>query len=589
MVAASACGVDNGASPEAMSLRGTANVEVEAYSPCGEDTDCLGEGTTLEIGEGSFFGMMVAPGVSVDVPMTGNEGLILGQIQSAKGSHSGIPDGQETTSVDNAWSFFGNTGMHFTTAPVKLGDDGKLDFTGWAVSWNGLDIPMGGDAFYYDDTSRASITCFADADFTELAACETGSHYGLSYKAHVPFGDASGFGGVEYRLVLTGKVCTMGSCDATIEVPSEEPNEEPEPAAILADGTVLTIVDGSNFSMMMGPGMAIETPILGNEGVILGQVQAGDGSHTGAPDGTETTSIDHAWGFFGNTGLHATVSPVVYKGDSLLDMSGWTVQWNGTTVPMGGDLENFEDDTGAATISCFIDAEYTEVSECTLGTYYQLAYGAHVPLGDASNFGGVLYGLNLQGRVCGADLCAEAPVVDEPVAEVPEILSEGTKLEIAEGSSFGMLVQPGMVLETQIVGNDGVILGAAQKAEGSHTGAPDGSEIAGIDHAWAFFGNTGMHASDSPVVYNGDGTLDFTGWTVRWNGITVPMGGDPENFEEDTGLATIACYEDAELMLVSDCAVGDYYDLAYAAHVPLGDASGFGGVLYSLHLVGSIR
>ena len=139
--------------------------------------------------------------------------------------------------------------------------------------------------------------------------------------------------------------------------------------------------------------------------------------------------------------------------------------------------------------------------------------------------------------------------------------------------------------KTVISMNDGIILGTAQAASGSHSGAPDGTESPGIDNPWSFFGNTGMHQSTSPVnILSASGntmTLDFTGWNVTWNGISsIPMGGDTANFPTDTGIATVTC--------AVDCAVGDTYVLDYAAHVPLGDASGFGGVAYAIHLEGTI-
>ena len=116
-------------------------------------------------------------------------------------------------------------------------------------------------------------------------------------------------------------------------------------------------------------------------------------------------------------------------------------------------------------------------------------------------------------------------------------------------------------------------------ATGSHAGVIDGTESP-VSDIWEFFGGTGMHYASSALVDNGDGTIDMSGWNVTWNGIAaIPMGGDSANFAADTGLATIAC---------GACGVGDAYTLTYAAHVPLGDASGFGGVGYALTLEGTI-
>lgn len=137
---------------------------------------------------------------------------------------------------------------------------------------------------------------------------------------------------------------------------------------------------------------------------------------------------------------------------------------------------------------------------------------------------------------------------------------------------------------------DGV---TTQAADGSHGGAP--GSVAGenpdIDNPWFFFNNTGMHQTTAPIsVVSNDGAgnvgLDFTGWNVTWNGIaSIPMGGDAANFGTNggtinTGVASMVCN--------TDCSDGDTYVLDYAAQVPNGDPSNFGGVPYRLHLEGTI-
>ncbi len=133
---------------------------------------------------------------------------------------------------------------------------------------------------------------------------------------------------------------------------------------------------------------------------------------------------------------------------------------------------------------------------------------------------------------------------------------------------------------------EGVVIGSTQTASGSHSGTIDGSESPTIDNAWEFFGNTGMTGTTSDVTIlsdDGFGTveLDFSGWSVAWNGIAdIPMGGDSANFASDTGIANMIC--------AVDCAANDTYVLNYAAHVPLLDASGFGGVAYTVYLEGTV-
>lgn len=157
-------------------------------------------------------------------------------------------------------------------------------------------------------------------------------------------------------------------------------------------------------------------------------------------------------------------------------------------------------------------------------------------------------------------------------------LSGTANLSIDAGSNFGMEVSPGFILPTAITGNNGINIGTVQNATGSHTGAPDGSESPDIDNPWTFFSNTGMHGSQSAInILTDDGagnvTLDFSGWYVTWNAIPIiDMGSG--------GSATMTCS--------GTCAAGDSYTLEYAAVVPVGDPSSFGGVNYSLNLVGTI-
>ena len=70
-------------------------------------------------------------------------GLIVGSAQSARGSHSGVPDGTEFPAIDLAWQAFANTGMLETTSPANVvsasGNTATLDFTGIAVDFNGFD------------------------------------------------------------------------------------------------------------------------------------------------------------------------------------------------------------------------------------------------------------------------------------------------------------------------------------------------------------------------------------------------------------------------------------------------------------------
>jgi hypothetical protein len=183
---------------------------------------------------------------------------------------------------------------------------------------------------------------------------------------------------------------------------------------------------------------------------------------------------------------------------------------------------------------------------------------------------------------------------------------------VSGGSYFGMDTNGnGTITVNERTGlelNDGLYVGTTQLATGSHSGAPDGSESPGIDQPWFFFSNTGMHYSSSDTTLlsasGNTATLDFSGWGVTWNGISaINMGGGSQDcgtasdgicvqqteegpidfagvFDNGTGIADIVCGV--------DCAVGDSFTLTYNAVVPRADPSNFGGVSYSLNLVGTV-
>ena len=171
---------------------------------------------------GSCFGMEVNTGTSVIVNISSYNGIIIGAKQTTllwdgtATTHTGGASGDEQLAVDNAWSFFTNTGLHqFTTEPTVVTADTELGFTGWNVSWNGIPlINMGGGTqvascktgtcTYNNGTGVASLTC-------SPTPCADESTYTLSYSAVVPRGDPSGFGGVPYSLRTEGTVKVPGA------------------------------------------------------------------------------------------------------------------------------------------------------------------------------------------------------------------------------------------------------------------------------------------------------------------------------------------------------------------------------------------
>jgi hypothetical protein len=174
----------------------------------------LSDGAILNIGEGSFFTM--GGGIAVNAPgfdgqfITGNQGLALGSIQEASGSHSGAPNGSENSKIDNPWLFFGNTGMNGSLSPTNVlsasGNTATVDFSGWSIVWNGLDsasgvapILMGTGAWFGSTTNGvAQVTCSVD--------CSDGDTYTLIYSATIPSNEPSSFGNTQFLLNLTGTI-----------------------------------------------------------------------------------------------------------------------------------------------------------------------------------------------------------------------------------------------------------------------------------------------------------------------------------------------------------------------------------------------
>ena len=179
--------------------------------------------SVLSIDEGSFFAWGgdtaisdFAPGVSGDF-LTGHDGLILGTLQTASGSHSGVPDGSESPGIDNPWSVLLHTGMHLTvnTPPTVLsasGNTATLDFSGWYFIWNGvepgdnIDVPgihIGTGAWLEGTTDGvANVSCAVD--------CGHGDTYTLIYSAVGPSdGTTNAFGDVPYYLEMHGTISAV--------------------------------------------------------------------------------------------------------------------------------------------------------------------------------------------------------------------------------------------------------------------------------------------------------------------------------------------------------------------------------------------
>ena len=151
----------------------------------------------------------------------------------------------------------------------------------------------------------------------------------------------------------------------------------------------------------------------GTQGLIIGVTQSPTGiSHAGRPDGSEGGAIDAAWNFLQNTGMHLTVSSVTGSTTAGLNFSGWRMTWAGIpSMPLGGGIQNCGTTTDGICVSSYPTSQdfggtinngsgiATFAWDGIYGHAYTLDYTATVPLDDPSGFGGVYYGLHLEGTV----------------------------------------------------------------------------------------------------------------------------------------------------------------------------------------------
>lgn len=183
-------------------------------------------GYSTDVSSGSWFALegdnnsKIAGSEKVAINPGSDGGLIIGVTQ-APGE------------IDGGWSFFGYSGGgHYTTVAPTGGTTNGVDMSGWAVYWNGLNIPMGTGA--WTPQNCATLGCsgmtFSDGVATLVWDGLADSAYSLWYTATVPPGDPSGFGGVQYMLHLEGIVTSVTIVD---------PPPVPVPAAAWLFGTGL--------------------------------------------------------------------------------------------------------------------------------------------------------------------------------------------------------------------------------------------------------------------------------------------------------------------------------------------------------------
>jgi hypothetical protein len=446
--------------------------------------------------------------------------------------------------------------------------------------------------------------------------CLNGDAYTLDYSAVVPPGDPSGFGGVLYSMHLEGNLVFPGTPPAT----------QPDSAKTIV-GNPVQISVLENDSSADG---------LDTSSVVIDR-PATNGAAVSNPDGTVTYTPDTAPDFQGmddfdytvdsqigitsdptlvDVDVQSNVAPVA-NDDSLSINTAALDNGGGSTVV--DVLSNDTDANNDPDLPGGIDSTTVEVlsqpalGACTANPDGTITYSQLVPsapeidtcsyqVKDVDTFGVPLTStigtidINVTGIA--SDWPAVLPANVIPFLEIdPGIPGNpnDTSIPPLGGSYFTMQVSSQTLIYTMMNPGPagGVVVDHEQPVGNSHTGSPIGNEQTAIDLGWNFFGNTGFHTGkNGGIVGNPDGTLQFAGaggignsqgrWIITWNGIPeIDLGGSSA-FPEDLGFGTIICDP-------APCGDQSSYALAYAAHVPPGDPSGFGGVPYTLTLEGTVR
>lgn len=154
------------------------------------------------VGSGSWFA--IQPDLFGTIGISSFDGLIVGTSQVSSGSHSGLPNGSESPTIDNPHNWFGNTGLLSTVSPTNIiaanGNTATLDFTGIRWNWNSVpNIVIYAPSL--GDSGQANITCAVD--------CGNGDSYILDYSGHIQSADPSGLGGETVGIHLEGTITTV--------------------------------------------------------------------------------------------------------------------------------------------------------------------------------------------------------------------------------------------------------------------------------------------------------------------------------------------------------------------------------------------
>lgn len=346
----------------------------------GVQTCLLGAGTppdnctyVVVVETGSYFGMDTNGNGSVisseRTPLVTNDGLKIGSIQSASGTHSGAPDGTESPGIDQAWAFFANTGLHFTASNSSaLSNNGTgsetIDMSGWRVTWNGIEaINMGSGAWEAYANNGNAVNPDGVGILTCGNTCEDGDTFVLEYSATVPLGDPSGFGGVAYNLYLEGTIGTFNTAPVTTNLATGVSSTGATPPgtavsiSLTANVTDADASDGLTSTNVDYTSLVISNPSanIASSCTPTAVVDNNDGTVTfpACPNGTYTFDFTFADGY--ETSNTSTVT-VTASGDPAPNALNDSATVDGTTATVIDVLANDNDNNIDATSVVVVSA-----------------------------------------------------------------------------------------------------------------------------------------------------------------------------------------------------------------------------------------
>lgn len=144
-------------------------------------------------------------------------------------------------------------------------------------------------------------------------------------------------------------------------------------------------------------------------------------------------------------------------------------------------------------------------------------------------------------------------------------------------------------------GTNSLVIGITTTAGAHHVGLVVAGDSNAIDAPWNFQNflphDTGSDYVRTAITGSTTTGLNFSGWTMAWSTFSqIPLGTGawtPTNCNTTPGCS--GTLQDGIAEFVWDGIYGHSYLLNYAATIPAGDSSGFGGVPYFLHLEGTVN